>query len=55
MEKKCHAAESAVLRRSFDHESLIVLGFGFFFASQLRWRSAWRAELAREPEGRVGS
>jgi len=27
---------------------LIFLGLGFFFASQLRWRSASRAKLARE-------
>ena len=38
--------------RSLERKLLIFLGLGFFFASQLRWRSAWRAKLAREPEGR---
>jgi hypothetical protein len=42
----------AVMCRSLERKSLIFLGLGFFFASQLRWRSASRAKLAREPEGR---
>ena len=42
----------AAICRSLERKSLIFLGLGFFFASQLRWRSAWRAKLAREPEGR---
>jgi len=42
----------AAICRSLERKSLIFLGLGFFFASQLRWRSASRAKLAREPEGR---
>jgi hypothetical protein len=41
----------AAICRSLERKSLIFLGLGFFFASQLRWRSASRAKLAREPEG----
>ena len=41
----------AAICRSLERKSLIFLRLGFFFASQLRWRSAWRAKLAREPEG----
>jgi len=40
----------AAICRSLECKSLIFLGLGFFFASQLRWRSASRAKLAREPE-----
>jgi hypothetical protein len=35
----------AAIRRSLERKLLIFLGLGFFFASQLRWRSAWRATL----------
>jgi hypothetical protein len=42
----------AAICRSLERKLLIFLGLGFFFASQLRWRSASRAKLAREPEGR---
>jgi hypothetical protein len=31
-------ARYAALRRSLERKSLIFLGLGFFFASQLRWR-----------------
>ena len=41
----------AAICRSLERKLLIFLGLGFFFASQLRWRSASRAKLAREPEG----
>ena len=37
----------AAISRSLERKSLIFLRLGFFFASQLRWRSAWRAKLAR--------
>jgi len=43
----------AAICRSLERKSLIFLGLGFFFASQLRWRSASRAKLAREPEDRM--
>ena len=38
----------AAICRSLERKPLIFLGLGFFFASQLRWRSASRAKLARE-------
>jgi hypothetical protein len=38
----------AAICRSLKRKSLIFLGLGFFFASQLRWQSASRAKLARE-------
>jgi hypothetical protein len=41
----------AAMCRSLKRKSLIFLGLGFFFASQLRWRCALRAKLARESEG----
>ena len=34
--------------RSLERKPLIFFGFGFFFASQLRWRSAWRVKPTRE-------
>jgi hypothetical protein len=46
------AVLGAAICRSLERKLLIFLGLGFFFASQLRWRSASRAKLAREPEGR---
>ncbi len=42
----------AAICQPLERKSLIFLGLGFFFASQLRWRYASRAKLAREPEGR---
>jgi hypothetical protein len=41
----------AAICRSLERKPLIFLRLGFVFASQLRWRSAARAKLAREPEG----
>ncbi len=38
----------AAICRPLERKLLIFLGLGFFFASQLRWRSASRAKRARE-------
>jgi uncharacterized protein (DUF58 family) len=42
----------AAICRSLERKLLIFLGLGFSFASSLWPRSASRAKLAREPEGR---
>ena len=38
----------AAIRRSLERKSLIFLGLGFFFASQLRWRRASRGRTRGE-------
>jgi hypothetical protein len=42
----------ATICRSLERSLLIFLRLGFFFASELCWRCASRAKLAREPEGK---